>query len=92
MGIVCSVLLLLFGAVWYHVYKNKQMKFQGLNKKEHPFRVFYDVSYFLYSRFPLLFQRRDETLRKGLRNLQVVTKEQLDKKWCYFDADKLVFS
>lgn len=91
MGVVCSILLLLFGAVWYHVNKNKQMKFQGLNKKEHPLRVFYDVSHFLYSRFPLLFQRRDETLRKGLRNLQVVTKEQLEQKVVLFRCRQISF-
>lgn len=64
------------GAYFFRKYSNYDWSY--LDKKSHPFRNYYDMSYWIYQRFQVLFQKRDMNLMKQLRALSVSDKKELE--------------
>lgn len=73
--IVCMIFIIGIGIGTYFLRKNSYTDWSYLDKKIHPFRYYYDISYWIYQRFEILFQKRDAQLKKQLRCLSVVDKK-----------------
>lgn len=71
------ILIIGMGMGGYFLQKYSNYDWSYLDKKSHPFRNYYGMSYWIYQRFQILFQKRDAHLRKQLRSLSVLDKKEL---------------
>lgn len=71
------ILMIGIGSGVYFSKKCSDYNWGYLDKKSHPFRSYYDMSYWIYQRFQVLFQKRDIHLMKQLRALEVLDKKEL---------------
>lgn len=76
--LICMVIIIGIGMGSYLLRKNHSYDWLSLDKKSHPFRKYYNISYWIYQRCQNMFQRRDENLKKQLRHLSVIDKKELE--------------